>query len=556
MMYFTRGKTLGILAVCLVGFLLCVPNFLSDASFKALPSWMQHRIQLGLDLRGGAHLLMAMDSDQLKKDWLANIRDDARKQLRDAKIGFSGIGSTAGSVQIRLVKPEETDAALAILKKLAQPLSSTGFSGGADLALTKGADPGLIVIEPTEAGSLDRVAKAAGAAIETVRRRIDALGTTEPNIVRQGRDRILIQVPGVEDTKALKDLIGKTAKLSFHEVHPQVSVEEAKQTRAPSGYKIAKADPKDIGERDYVIKEAPVVGGEELADAHAGFDQRTNESIISFRFNQSGARKFGNFTKENVGRPFAIVLDAGRPEEKVLSAPVIREAILGGSGQISGSYTPESANNFAIQLRSGALPTNLTVVEERTVGANLGQDSIDSGKRAAIAGMIAVVAFMVFAYGLLGVFASIGAALHVVLVFAIMSLLGSTMTLPGIAGIVLTIGMAVDANVLIYERIREELRGGKAPIAAINAGFERAYGTIIDSQLTTFIAGLVMFFLGSGPIRGFAVTLTLGILTTVFTAFTVTRLLVSWWLMAQKTKKIDAPLSYTMSRNAAPARAS
>ncbi len=556
MMHFTRGKTLSILAICLAGFLACIPNFLSDATFKGLPSWMQHRIQLGLDLRGGAHLLMAMDSDQLKKDWLANIREDARKQLRDAKIGFSGIGSTNAGVQVRLVKPEETDSALAILKKLAQPVAATGFAGGNDLAVAKGNEAGLITIEPTEPGSLDRVSKAAGAAIETVRRRIDALGTTEPNIVRQGRDRILIQVPGVEDTKALKELIGKTAKLTFHEVHPQVSVEEARQSRAPSGYKIAKADPKDTGERDYVIKEAPVVGGEELADAHAGFDQRTNESIISFRFNQSGARKFGSFTKDNVGRPFAIVLDAGRPEEKVLSAPVIREAILGGSGQISGSYTPESANNFAIQLRSGALPTNLTVIEERTVGANLGQDSIDSGKRAAIVGMIAVVGFMVFAYGLLGVIASIGAALHVVLVFAIMSLIGSTMTLPGIAGIVLTIGMAVDANVLIYERIREELRGGKPPIAAINAGFERAYGTIIDSQLTTFIAGLVMFFLGSGPIRGFAVTLTLGIITTVFTAFTITRMLVSWWLMAQKTKKIEAPLDYRMARTATSVRTS
>ncbi len=549
MMHFTRGKTLSILAVCLFGLLACVPNFLSDATYKSLPSWAQHRIGLGLDLRGGAHLLMAMDSDHLKKDWLGKLRDDARKNLRDAKIGFSGVGLTGNAVQIRLVKPEDSDAAIVSLKKLVQTIGGTRFAGAADIAISKGAEPGLITVEPTEPGVLDRVAAAADSSIETIRRRIDPNGIIEANIVRQGRDRILIQVPGVSDTTEIKKLLGDTAKLSFHEVNAEVSVASAKEGRVPSGYKILKSkvnanDPEDSVEREYLIRETPVVDGSDLSSANAGFDQQRNDPIISFRFNQSGARKFGAFTQANVGRPFAIVLD-----DKVLSAPVIREAILGGSGQISGSYTTETANNLAIQLRSGALPAKLTVVEERTVGANLGQDSIDAGKRAAVVGMLLVVGFMVYAYGLLGIFAAIGAALHVVLVFAIMTLLGSTMTLPGIAGIVLTIGMAVDANVLIYERIREELRNGKSPIAAIEAGFERAYGTIVDSQLTTFIAGLVMFLLGSGPIRGFAVTLTLGILTTIFTAFTVTRLLVSWWLKAQKTRKIDAPLNYTMARS-------
>jgi protein-export membrane protein SecD len=549
MMQFTRGKTISILLICLAGLLACVPNFLTETQFKALPSWAQHKIGLGLDLRGGAHLLMAMDSDQLKKDWLANLRDDARKQLREAQIKFTGLGAAGNAVQVRLVKPEDTDAALTALRKMVQPIGGgLGIGTGNEINVNKGSEPGQLVIEPTEAGLQQRVANAAAASIETIRRRIDPGGTVEPNIVRQGRDRILIQVPGVEDTTRLLGILGKTAKLSFHEVHPQMTAEEAKLGRVPSGYKlyknnVDKKDPVENVEREYLLRDDPVVSGEELADAQAGRDQRSNEDIISFRFNQSGARKFGTFTRDNVGRPFAIVLD-----EKVLSAPNIREAILGGSGQISGSYTTETANELAIQLRSGALPTKLTVIEERTVGANLGQDSIDAGKRAAIVGMLAVAGFMIFAYGLLGVFAVIGAALHVVLVFAIMSLLGSTMTLPGIAGIVLTIGMAVDANVLIYERIREELRAGKTPVAAINAGFERAYGTIIDSQLTTFIAGLVMFLLGSGPIRGFAVTLTLGILTTVFTAFTVTRLLVSWWLAAQKTRKIDPPLSYTMAR--------
>jgi protein-export membrane protein SecD len=542
MMHFTRGKTMTILLICLAGFLACVPNFLSDSTFKNLPKWAQHRIGLGLDLRGGAHLLLAMDSDQLRKDWMASLRDDARKQLRDGKIGFTGITPVGNTVQVRLAKPEDSEAALTALKKLVQ---NVGVSGATDVTVAKSSDPGLITVEPTEAGLLQRVSDAASASIETIRRRIDPAGTVEPNIVRQGRDRILVQVPGVENTAQLIEILGKTAKLSFHEVHPDTNslVGDGKDFRAPSGFKVYQSDPSERGAGAFLLRETPEVSGDQLTNAQVGFEQYTNRPLISFRLNQVGARKFGDFTRKNVGQPFAIVLD-----DKVLSAPTIQSVIDGGSGQITGNYTADTANTLAIQLRSGALPSKLTVLEERTVGANLGQDSIDAGKRAAIVGMIAVAGFMIFAYGLLGVFAVIGAALHVVLVFGIMSLLGSTMTLPGIAGIVLTIGMAVDANVLIYERIREELRAGKAPILAIEAGFERAYGTIIDSQLTTFIAGMVMFLLGSGPIRGFAVTLTLGIITTVFTAFTVTRLLVSWWLGAQKTRKIDAPLAYKMVR--------
>lgn len=542
MLYFSRWYQAFIVGVCALGVLICVPNFLSEAQFKSLPKWAQHKIGLGLDLRGGAHLLMAIDTDQLRKDWMTNLRDDVRKQLRDAKIGATGVTISGKTVQVRLAKSEETDAAFSTLRKLVQPVTGAGLVAGSDLNITKGTEPGLIVIEPTDPGMNQRVSNAAGASIETIRRRIDPGGTTEPNIVRQGVDRILIQVPGVADTTELKLRIGQTAKLTFHDVHPTMGPDEARQTRPPSGYRIYKSDGREGGPAEYLLKEAPVVGGEDLADAHGAFDQRTNEPIISFRFNQKGARAFGEFTKSNVGRPFAIVLD-----DKVLSAPVIRDAILGGSGQISGSFTTESANTLAIQLRSGALPAKLTVVEERTVGANLGQDSIEAGKRAAIVGMLGVAGFMIFAYGLLGVYATIGAAMHVVFVIALMTLLGSTMTLPGIAGIVLTIGMAVDANVLIYERIREELRNKATPLKAIEAGFDRAYLTIIDSQLTTFIAGVIMFALGSGPIRGFAVTLTLGIITTVFTAFTITRLLVAWWVKSQ-TGKLEAPLTYRMAR--------
>jgi protein-export membrane protein SecD len=538
MLHFTRWKQIAIVLSVIVGVVLTIPSFFAKGTVANWPWYVpSSQINLGLDLRGGAHLLLAMETSEVRKDWLETLRDDARKRLRDAKIAVTGVGISNNAVQVRVAKPEDADAAMKELRPLAQQTGDLirGFAGS-DLDIRKG-DGGLIAITPTEAGLNHRITDAISAAIETVRRRVDAMGTTEPQILRQGSDRILVQVPGLQDTAQLKELIGKTARLSFHEVHPTISVEEARKTRAPAGYKIYSATDREEG--DQLLRETPVVRGDELKGAQPAFDQRTNEPIISFTFNGSGARKFGEFTKTHVSRPFAIVLD-----DKVISAPVIREPILGGSGQISGSFTVESANQLAIQLRSGALPAKLTVIEERVVGASLGQDSIDAGKLAAVVGGLAVAGFMIFAYGLLGVFAVIGATIHVMFVLAIMSVMGSTMTLPGIAGIVLTIGMAVDANVLINERIREELRGGRTPISAIEAGFTRAYGTIVDSQLTTFIAGLVMFWLGSGPIRGFAVTLTLGIMTTVYTAFTIARLLVVWWLAAQKTRKIDAPLAY------------
>jgi len=536
MLHFARWKIIAILLTCLAGLLAALPNVLPEETRQSLPRFLPHNaLNLGLDLKGGAHLLLEMDTAELKKDWLDTLREDARKQLRDAKIGFTALGVTANVVQVKLLKPEDADKALSELRKLIQPIGNAILgSSGNDIEVRKIADD-TIVLEPSEQGLLERTSNASGAAIETVRRRVDSAGTTEPNIVRQGRDRILVQVPGFDDTKTLKELIGKTAKLTFHDVHPQVSAEEARQTRVPFGYRIYPSAEQDGAE--YVLKETPVVQGEDLVDAQPGFDQRTNEPIISFRFNQTGARKFGAFTKDNVGRPFAIVLDG-----QVLSAPIIREPILGGSGQISGQFTVETANNLAIQLRSGALPTTLTVVEERTVGPSLGADSIEAGEIAALIGTAAVAGFMIFAYGLFGVFAILAVVMNLILIIGAMSLMGSTLTLPGIAGLVLTVGMAVDANVLIYERIREELRNGKTPISAIEGGYSRALATIIDSNLTTLIAGVVMFWLGSGPVRGFAVTLSLGILATVFTAFTVTRLLVSLWIAAQKTRKIPAPL--------------
>lgn len=539
MLHFSRGKMIAVLLACLAGLLTTLPNFFSKETVAGWPKILSHQLNLGLDLRGGAHLLLAMDPEEIRKDWLNTLREDARKALRDQKIGLTSAGIQGQAIQVKLVKPEDMDASLKQLKTLITPVGNQilGQVGGT-IDVTK-ADDITIVVKPTEQGLRERITNAASASIETVRRRVDLGGNIEPNIVRQGTDRILLQVPGFDDTKKLKELIGSTAKLTFHEVHPSASVEDAKLTQVPLGFKIYPGIEKleEGGAPEYLLRETPVVPGDDLVDAQPGFDQQTGEAVINFRFNQSGARKFGAYTQENIGRPFAIVLD-----DKVISAPVIRTAILGGSGQISGNFTVESSTLLATQLRSGALPAKLTIVEERTVGPSLGADSISAGKLAALIGTALVALFMTFAYGTFGFFALIAVLFNIAMIIGVMSLLGSTLTLPGIAGLVLTVGMAVDANVLIYERIREELRSGRSPIAAIEGGFARAFGTILDSNLTTLIAGLVMFWLGSGPVRGFAVTLSLGIFTTVFTAFVVTRLLVSWWLQGQKGKKVPTPL--------------
>lgn len=534
MLHFERWKIIAIVLICLTGLLFALPNFVSKQTLAGWPDFLPKRqMPLGLDLRGGAHLLLAMDSDEIRKDWLQSLQDAARGTLRDAKIGFSGIGIQGRSVQVTLVKPEDSDRAFTELKKLISPIGNALLgTAGSDIDVTRSSDTQFL-ITPTVPGFTERLSNAASASIETINRRVNAMGTAESTVVRQGTDRILVQYPGLSDTRQLKELIGKTAKLSFHAVHPTITPEEARVTRVPLGYKIYDSSDRDAGApQEYVLAESAVVLGEDLEDAQPGFDQRTNEPIISFRFNTAGARKFGRFTQDNVGRPFAILLD-----DTVISAPVIREAILGGTGQISGSFTVESANNLAIQLRSGALPAKLTVVEERTVGPSLGADSIEAGKIAGLVGLTATAIMTILAYGTFGVYAVIGLMVHGILILALMSAIGTTLTLPGIAGFVLTIAMAVDANVLIYERIREELRAGKTAIAAIDGGFQRAFVTILDSQLTTLAAALIMFWLGSGPIRGFAVTLSLGILTSVFAAVTITRLLVALWLKNAKSSK-------------------
>ena len=528
MLHFSRWKIIAIVATCLAGLLFALPNFFSEETVNKWPTWVPHKhLNLGLDLQGGAHLLLAMDQEEIKKDWMTNLRDSARRTLRDAKIGYSALGIQGTKLNIKLTKPEDRDTALKELRKLVQPIGNVMLGSSTDdISVKAGDDAGSIEVALTEQGIKHRVSGAAASSIETVDRRINGLGTSESTVVRQGTDRILIQFPGLQDTAELKKLIGETAKLSFHEVHPSTSAEDAKLTATPPGFKIYAGAEGEGGE--YLLRETPVVPGEDLADSQPGFDHHDGQPVINFRFNQAGARKFGAFTKENVGRPFAIVLD-----DKVLSAPVIREAILGGSGQISGNFTVDSTNRLAVQLRSGALPTKLTVVEERTVGPSLGADSISSGKMAGVIGGIAVVVLTILAYGTFGIFAVVGLVVHLILTLAIMTVMGSTLTLPGIAGLVLGVAMAVDANVLIYERIREELRAGKPAVSAIDAGFQRAFITIADSQLTTLACALIMFWLGSGPIRGLAVTLTIGILTSIFASVTVVRLLIWQWIKAQ-----------------------
>ncbi|WP_375415413.1 protein translocase subunit SecD [uncultured Bradyrhizobium sp.] len=530
MLYFTRWKALAIILTALVVCLCAVPNFFSEAKVKTWPKWAQRHLVLGLDLQGGSHILLEVDSSSVKKDKLDQVRDDVRRTLRDAKIGYTGLTAKPDNVEVR-VKDTDLQNALGKLRELSQPLGGLLGSSGQRSLEVGDAGGGLIRLTVPQAAITDRVRQSVEQSIQIVERRVNELGTVEPLIQRQGTDRILVQVPGLQDPTRLKELLGKTAKLDFRMVDQTVPPDQAVAGRVPPDSEILMSA--QAPKTPYVIKKQVLVSGGDLTDAQPGFDQRSNEPIVSFRFNTSGSRKFAQATSENVGQPFAIVLD-----NEVISAPVIREPITGGSGQISGSFTVQAANDLAILLRAGALPAPLTIIEERTVGPGLGQDSIEKGELAAYVGSIMVIVFMLLTYRLFGVFANIAVAINVAMIFGVLSLLNATLTLPGIAGIVLTVGIAVDSNVLIYERIREELRGGRTAISAIDAGFKRALSTILDSNITTFIAAAVLFYIGTGPVRGFAVTLGIGIITTVFTAFTLTRLIVAGWVRWKRPQRV------------------
>ncbi len=532
MLYFTRWKAA---AVLLTAFIVCsfaIPNFFPAKTVESWPKWAQRHVVLGLDLQGGSHILLEVDANAVRKEKLEALRDDVRRVLRDARIGYTGLAVRGtNAVEVRVREGTTPDQAVAKLQELSQPLGGIlGTTGQRSVDITSD-NSGLIRLTMTEPAIVERVRQAVEQSIQIIERRVNELGTVEPLIQRQGVDRVLVQVPGLQDPTRLKELLGKTAKLDFRMVDTNSSAEQAVQGRAPAEDDLLYSS--TAPKQPYLIEKRVLVSGGDLTDAQPGFDQRTAEPIVSFRFNTSGARKFAQATQENVGKPFAIVLD-----NEVISAPVIREPILGGSGQISGSFTVQGANDLAILLRAGALPAPLTIIEERTVGPGLGQDSIEKGKLSSYVGAVMVIIFMFATYGLFGLFANIAVAINVAMIFGVLSLLNATLTLPGIAGIVLTVGIAVDSNVLIYERIREEVRGGRTPINAIDAGFSRALSTILDSNITTFIAAAVLFYIGTGPVRGFAVTLGIGILTTVFTAFTLTRLIVAYWVRWQRPQRV------------------
>lgn len=537
MLYFSRWKTIAIWAVVLLGVLFSIPNMLSQSQLDSLPGWLPKRpMTLGLDLQGGSHILLAIDRQDLIDERLQATRDDIRTLLRDAKIGYTGLTGTGKTVQVRISDANELEAAKKALAALTQPVSAGIFGGGtlAELSLEE-PEPGVLRFTLTEEGIDYRVSNAVTQSIEVVGRRVNELGTNEPIIQRAGADRILVQVPGLQDPQRLKDILGKTAKLTFQMVDQTMSVEQGLQGRPPAGSTVMYSQ--DDPPVPYLIENRVIVSGENLVDAQATFDQRTSEAVVSFRFDAKGAARFGQATQQGVGRLFAIILD-----NQVISAPQIREPILGGTGQISGSFTAQSANDLAVLLRAGALPADLTIVEERTVGPSLGADSIAAGKFASIIAGILVVSFMLVAYGTLGIIANIALVANVALIIATLSILGATLTMPGIAGIVLTVGMAVDSNVIIYERVREERQLGRSLVQSLDSGFARALATIVDANFTTFIAAVILFYLGSGPVRGFAVTLAIGIVTTVFTAFTLTRWLVAIWLRRMKPKELPKGL--------------
>jgi len=538
MLYFSPWKSVTIWLIVAMGVLFAIPNFYTDSFRDSLPNWVPKQpATLGLDLQGGSHILLQVDRQDLINERLESVRNDIRALLRDARIGYTGLTGTDRTAQVRIRGgAEEIDKARTALSTLTQPVSS-GVFGAANITEVEFAEPepGLFRYTLTEAGIDYRVSSAVDQSVEVVERRVNELGTTEPIVQRQGADRILVQVPGLQDPQRLKDILGQTARLTFQMVDQSMPAQEAVNGRPPAGTSVMYST--DDPPVPYVIESRVIVSGENLVDAQASFDQRTSEPVVTFRFDNQGALRFGQATQQNVGRLFAIILD-----NQVISAPQIREPILGGTGQISGNFSVQSANDLAVLLRAGALPADLTIVEERTVGPSLGQDSIDAGKMAAIVGTILVAVFMVAAYGLLGWIANIALAANIILLMAILSALGATLTLPGIAGIVLTVGMAVDSNVLIYERMREERRAGRSMVQTLDLGFQRALATILDSNLTSLIAAVVLFFLGSGPVKGFAVTLALGILTTLFTAYTLTRLLVVFWF--RRARPTELPRGY------------
>lgn len=521
MIYFSRLKTWVILGTCLIGALLTLPNFWPR---DAVPSWLPWRqIQLGLDLKGGSYLLLEVDMDTAMRERLESLADSARQVLRrQPLIGYSAVTAQPPQrrVLIRLRDPSQTQDALSRLRELSTPVTTGIGTSAPDLDFASTPD-GQITMTLSEVGLRERATNAIQQSIEIIRRRIDGSGVSEPVIARQGSSRILVQLPGVEDPGRIKELLGKTARMTFR-LLDESAVQQPGQP-PPPGVEFLRGEGRDAN-TIFPVRRRIEVDGANLTDARAGQNPQTGEWVVNFRFDSIGARRFAEVTRNNVGKPFAIVLD-----DRVISAPTIREPITGGSGQISGSFTAATATDLAVLLRAGALPAPLTVVEERSVGPDLGADAIRAGVISCIIGLVLVCAYMVGIYKLFGTFASLALIMNLILALAALSLLEATLTLPGIAGLLLTVGMSVDANILINERIWEETKQGRTPLSALEHGYTRAYATIIDSNLTSLIKMALLYAFGTGPIRGFAVTVAFGIITSLFTSIMFVRLLTAFW---------------------------
>ena len=512
--------------LCALGLAFAAPNLLDSETAEALPDFLpKKQISLGLDLQGGSHLLLEVEVDVVVQERLESLVDSIRTELRKERIRYGGLGKTDTGVAVTIKDAAKAEQAYDIIRKL-----EPGYTSNL-------ADDGLVTMTLTEQSLKDQRIQAVEQSIEIVRRRVDPKGVKEPTITRQGDDRILLQVPGEDDPEKLKTLLGQTAKLTFHLVDLKNSLADALGGRVPPGSmllpSIDEFDPSGRP-RMYLLKKRVSVSGDTLVSASLGFDE-SSRPAVNFRLDAVGGKKFADITRENLGKPFAIVLDG-----KVISAPTIQGIIPGGSGQItSGTFTTESAKELALLLSAGALPAPLTVLEERSVGPGLGADSVEAGKIASLVGLALVIVFMVVYYGRFGFFADVALAMNMVLIVAMLSAFGATLTLPGIAGIVLTIGMAVDANVLVFERIREELKTDRGVFSAVDAGYKRAFGTIIDANITTLIAATLLFAFGSGPVQGFAVTLAIGIISSMFTAIWVTRIQVVMWLRRNKPQTLE-----------------
>ena len=555
MLQFPLWKRVLVWALCALGILFAAPNAFYtrvelhndaaaaiergapaspelQADLARWPDWLPGTlINLGLDLRGGAHLLAEVQTADVYAARMDALWPELRNALRDEQAVTGGIRRNtegpADELRVRVKNAEGMPRALEVARGLAQPVVSLTGVGERDFEVD--AEGNELIMRLSEAERRATDDRTIQQSLEIIRRRVDEVGTREPTIQRQGTDRILIQVPGIGSAGELKDLIGTTARLTFHPVIGRTS--DAGASPGAGNVIFPSIDDDEDGVF-YIVEKSPVVTGEELVDAQPGFDQN-GRPAVNFRFNPTGARKFGDYTAENIGSPFAIVLD-----DEVISAPVIQSHIPGGSGIITGNFTVESSTNLAVLLRAGALPAELVFLEERTIGPELGQDSIDAGRIACLVAFAGVLVFMWASYGLFGLFANAALIINVGLIFGLLSAIGATLTLPGIAGIVLTIGMAVDANVLIFERIREELKTAKGPARAIELGYEKAFSAILDANITTFIAAVILFTMGSGPVRGFSVTLGLGILTSVFSAIFVTRLFMVMWFERRRPKTI------------------